>query len=136
MWAHFAHQADIGVRGIAPTQAEAFAEAGYALMAVIGSPQNVRPIREITIACLADDPEQLLVDWLNALICEVSTRNLLFGRFSVTIQDGKLTAMAWGEPIDPERHETAVEPKAATYLMLKVEQGADGNWIAQCVVDV
>jgi tRNA nucleotidyltransferase (CCA-adding enzyme) len=61
---------------------------------------------------------------------------LLFGRFSVTIHTGRLTATAWGEPIDPERHETAVEPKAATYLMLKVVQDDAGNWIVQCVVDV
>ena len=136
MWEHFAHQADIGIRGIGSTMDEAFAEAGLALMAVIGSPDKVRPTKQTSIACQADDPEQLFVDWINALIFEVAANHWFFSRFAVTIRDGKLSATAFGEPIDPERHETAVEPKAATYLMLQVRQRPDGNWIAQCVVDV
>jgi SHS2 domain-containing protein len=136
MWEHFAHQADIGIRGIGPTIEEAFAQAGLALMAVIGSPDKVNPRMQTAINCQADDAERLFLDWINALIFEVSVRHGFFCRFEVAIRDGTLTATAFGEPIDPERHETAVEPKAATYLMLDVRQRPDGNWIAQCVVDV
>ena len=127
MWEHFAHQADIGIRGIGATMDEAFAQAGVALMAVIGSPDKVRTTKQRAIACQADDPEQLFVDWINALIFEVAANHGFFSRFSVTIRDGKLTATGFGEPIDPERHETAVEAKAATYLMLEVRQRPDGK---------
>lgn len=115
---------------------EAFAEAGKALMAVIGSPDKVRPTTQTVITCQANDPEQLFVDWINALIFEVAANHQFFLRFSVTIRNGVLTATGFGERIDPERHETAVEPKAATYLMLEVRQQPDKSWIAQCVVDV
>jgi SHS2 domain-containing protein len=34
------------------------------------------------------------------------------------------------------RHETAVEVKGATCTELKVAQQANGEWRAQCIVDV
>ncbi len=78
----------------------------------------------------------LLVDWLNALIYEMATRRMLFSRFDVSIEGERLSATAWGEEVDVERHQPTVEIKGATYTALEVRQGADGRWIAQCVVDV
>jgi SHS2 domain-containing protein len=90
----------------------------------------------VSLACAAPDCETLFVDWLNALIFEMATRSMLFGLFRVAIDDGALRAEAWGEPIDPARHEIAVEAKGATFTALEVAQRADGSWVAQCVVDV
>ena len=135
MWEHFHHQADIGVRGVGRTLDEAFAEAAVGLMAVICSPQTVEPKEEVRIHCQGDDIELLFVDWLNELIYEMATRRMLFGRFEVAVAGDKLEARAWGETADPERHETAVEVKGATYTQLKVAR-QDDKWIAQCVVDV
>jgi len=89
----------------------------------------------VTIACEAPDDELLLVDWLNSLIFEMSTRKWLFGRFAVRIDGHRLTATAWGEPVDRERHQPAVEIKGATYTALRVAR-ENGQWIAQTVVDV
>jgi SHS2 domain-containing protein len=61
---------------------------------------------------------------------------MVFGRFLVTIENGRLQGRAWGEPVDCAKHAPAVEPKGATFTELKVEQRADGGWIAQCVIDV
>ena len=36
--------------------------------------------------CEAPDDELLLVDWLNALIYEMATRHMLFGRFAVSLR--------------------------------------------------
>jgi tRNA nucleotidyltransferase (CCA-adding enzyme) len=47
-----------------------------------------------------------------------------------------LNATAWGEAVDAERHQPAVEIKGATYTELKVAQRDHGDWLAQCVVDV
>ncbi len=135
MWEHFHHQADIGVRGVGRTLDEAFAEAAVALMAVICSPQKVQPKESVRIHCEGDDMELLFVDWLNELVYEMATRRMLFGRFEVTVAGDKLDGRAWGETADPERHETAVEVKGATYTQLKVAR-QDDKWIAQCVVDV
>jgi SHS2 domain-containing protein len=135
-WEHFHHVADIGVRGEGISVAEAFAQAAMALTAVITDPALVEPRREVAIRCEAPDRELLLVDWLNALVYEMSTRGMLFGRFEVSIAGDALSAAAWGESVDPQRHRPAVEVKGATYTELRVVQGADGRWVAQCVVDV
>jgi len=51
----------------------------------------------------------LLVEWLNALVYEMAVRGMLFGDFSIEIDGGKLRATAYGEAVDLERHEPAVE---------------------------
>ena len=73
-WEHFAHAADMGVRGIGPTKDEAFAQAALALTAVIADPAGVAPKVAVTIECQAPDDELLFADWLNAIIYEMATR--------------------------------------------------------------
>lgn len=135
-WETFPHEADIGVRGLGATLAEAFAGAAMALAAVICDPAKVGAGETARIECAAPDDELLLVDWLNALIYAMATRRLLFSRFAVSIDDHRLTATAWGEHVDVARHQPAAEAKGATFCELAVKQLADGRWLAQCVVDV
>ena len=136
MWEHFHHQADIGIRGVGDTLAEAFKEGAIALTAVIADPSKVQAKESISIESHADEPDLLFADWINALIYEIDVRKMLFSRFDVQIDGGHLTAQIWGEPADPARHEIAVEVKAATFMALKVFQDDSGQWVAQCVVDV
>jgi len=135
-WEHFPHPADAGVRGWGATPAEAFAQCALALTALITDPAAVAPRTAVAFACAAADDEALLVDWLSALICAMSARRMLFSRFAVDIRDHRLTATAWGEPVEPARHQPAVEVKGATYCDLRVRRLDDGRWLAQCVVDV
>lgn len=134
-WEHFPHEADIGVRGVGPTEAAAFEQAALALTAVVVEPASVRAERPVPIRCAAPDHELLLVDWLNALVYEMAVQGLLFGRFEVSLTGDRLSATAWGEPYDPARHSAAVEVKGATYTGLAVYR-KDGRWVAECVVDV
>jgi tRNA nucleotidyltransferase (CCA-adding enzyme) len=135
-WEHFPHDADMGVRGTGPTLAEAFEQAGLALTAVVTDPASVSPVAPVEIACEAGDPEDLLFEWLNALVYEMATRHVLFGRFEVRIDGSRLRATAWGEAVRPEKHQPAVEVKGATYTGLRVGRDESGAWTAECVVDV
>jgi SHS2 domain-containing protein len=135
-WEHFAHDADIGIRGIGATRSEAFEQAALALTAAITDPAHVAQRIAVAIRCEAPDDELLLADWLNAIVYEMATRGVLFGRYAVTLEGHRLQATAWGEPVDRARHRPSVEVKGATYTALSVAQLADGAWIAQCVVDV
>lgn len=135
-WEHFQHQADVGVRGIGSTREAAFAQAAIAMMAVVTDPASVLVREAVAVTCQAPDDALLLADWLNALVYEMATRRMLFGRFEVTIEGERLRGTAWGEPIDVARHRPAVEVKGATYTELDVKQRPDGVWVAQCVVDV
>lgn len=135
-WEHFPHQADMGIRGVGPTRECAFEEAALAMTAIVTDPENVAADSAVTISCEAPDDELLLVDWLNALIFEMASRHMLFSRFEVKLDGQNLNATAWGETVDPEKHQPAVEIKGATYTELKVAQRDHGDWLAQCVVDV
>jgi tRNA nucleotidyltransferase (CCA-adding enzyme) len=136
-WEHFAHQADVGVRGCGPTRDAAFEQVALALTGAVCDPHIVRPIDRIEVDCEAEDDEMLLVAWLNALIYEMATRRMLFGRYRVRIADNRhVHAEAWGEAVDIPRHQPAVEPKGATVTELRVGEASPGNWLAQCVVDV
>ncbi len=132
----FAHGADIGVRGIGPTRASAFEQAAMALTMAVTDPGEVVPRDAVEVTCDAPDDGLLLVDWLNALIFEMSVRRLIFSRFAVSITGQRLHGQAWGEPINRARHKPATEPKGATFTELEAAAGADGAWVAQCVVDV
>ena len=134
-WEHFSHEADIGLVGIGPTMAESFRQAAFALTAVVTDPALVRPTIGVPIVCTAPTDDLLLVEWLNGIVYEMSTRRMLFGDFAVETCDGELRATAWGETVDPERHEPAVEVKGATLTALTVRSDSTG-WRAQCVVDV
>jgi tRNA nucleotidyltransferase (CCA-adding enzyme) len=135
-WEHFAHGADIGVRGIGPTKEAAFEQVALALTGVVTDVASVRQEVPVRIVCDATADDLLLVEWLNALVYEMATRRMLFGAFVVDIEDACLRATAWGEAVDRVRHEPAVEIKGATYTELRVERREDGQWLAQCVVDV
>jgi tRNA nucleotidyltransferase (CCA-adding enzyme) len=135
-WEHFPHAADVGIRGFGATRAGAFEQAALALTAAVTDPADVEAREQIEVRCTAPDDELLLVDWLNALVFEMATRNMLFSRFAVEIDGERLRGRAWGESVDVGRHEPAVEVKGATYTSLRVAQEPDGMWVAQCVIDV
>ncbi len=132
----FAHGADIGVRGIGPTRERAFEQAAMALTMAVTDPALIATKDAIDVTCEAPDDDLLLLDWLNALIYEMSVRHLVFSRFAVSIAGRRLQGRAWGEPVDKARHRPATEPKGATFTELRAEMGANGVWVAQCVVDV
>lgn len=134
-WEHFAHGADIGVRGVGASKAQAFEQAALATMAVVADLSTVAAREPVRIECEASDDELLLAEWLNSLLYEMATRRMLFSRVSVELEGTHLRGEAWGERVDPKRHEPAVEVKGATYTALRVAE-ENGRWVAQTVVDV
>ncbi len=106
-------------------------------------------MQKIPISCKAPQPDILFMDWLNSIIYEMATRNMLFSRFKVEIDEEKihLNGNIWGEVVDILRHAPAVEPKAVTFSELKVDsfqvdEDEDKDkrgtkaWMVQCVIDI
>ena len=134
-WEHFHHESDIGIRGFGSTREKAFEQAALALTAVI-TEEEIKSQTGVAISLEGTDLEFLFTDWLNALIFEMATRSMLFSRFEVAIDNSSLRAQAWGEPVNVEKHQPAVEVKGATFTELRVGEIPGGGWLAQCVVDV
>lgn len=155
-WEHFSHDADVGVRGIGPTMASAFEQAAIALCAVVTDTKTIShtgalsttPLKanrkapkqpesevHVQIQLEAENHDFLFLDWLNSIIYEMDSRQTLFSRAAVQIEDDKLNADLYGERMNKHKHDLAVEVKGATMTELKVVF-ENGQWVAQCIVDV
>jgi len=135
-WEHYSHPADMGVRGFGKTKAEAFEQAALAMTAIVSELKKIGLKDNVEICCEQDDEQMLFADWLNAVIYEMATRKMLFGRFEVIIDGNRLKAKLAGEKIDVKKHRPVVEIKAATFMDLKVEKTKNNLWMAQCIVDI
>jgi len=132
----FDHTADLGLRVRAADLDTLFAEAAQVLFSVIvEDSHSVEPRQHVDIELTGDELDLLLFDWLKELLYRFDADGLLFSRFDVHVADAKLTGVAWGEPLDRDRHVLEHEVKAITYHGLKVEQTADG-WLAEVIVDI
>ena len=135
-WEHLEHGADIGVRGYGGSLSEAFTQAALAMSSVVTDLDKIDLDESIEIECDAPEFDLLLLDWLNEIVYQMATRKMLFGRFDVQIEGHRLHATLFGEIADPGKHQPAVEIKGATFTELKVCQTGNGEWVAQCVIDV
>jgi len=132
----FDHTADLGLRVRAATLDALFAEAAEALFSVIVENLSaVAPVVRVEVELSETDRELLLFDWLKELLYRFDAEHLLFSHFEVKVGPDGLTGVAWGEKLDPARHEPGHEVKAITYHGLKVEQTDDG-WLAEVIVDI
>lgn len=136
MYELFEHTADLGLRARAADLNTLFAEAATCLFsAVVDDLSTVRPDAAVSIEVTGNDREYLLFDWLKELLYRFDAGHMVFRRFEVRVRDDGLSATAWGEPFDPDRHELGHEVKAITYHELKVEPTDDG-WLAEVIVDI
>jgi SHS2 domain-containing protein len=129
------HTADVGIIAYGSSINEAFANAARAMFNLITEIDDVDEILLCNVEVNAEDEEGLLVAWLNELIYIFETENMLFKTFDITeIDNTCLKAVACGERIDTARHQFKTAVKAATYHMLKVEQG--NGWRVQVLFDI
>ena len=130
------HTADVGLEARGANLPELFSNAARGMFAIIGCLDSIKPSEQRTVEATADNPENLLVNWLSELLYLSATQRMLFSRFDITeIDQQHIAAKAIGEPIDLSRHELCAEIKAVTYHDLKVEKTDDG-WTARVLFDI
>jgi SHS2 domain-containing protein len=136
MYEYFDHTADVGIRLSAPDLNTLFADAGRALMGLfVENIDDVRPEEEFEFRVEGKAHDYLLFDWLSELIRHFETTGVVLSRFEVQVSDDGLTARAWGEPLDPQRHHLGNEVKAVTYHQLQVTE-TEGGWQGQVILDI
>jgi SHS2 domain-containing protein len=134
-WEHFPHSADIGIRGLGESKNLAFVYAAKALTSVITDLELIRPETSVEVSCSEPEDEYLFYDFINAIVYEMDTKDMIFSEFEVVIKENELKGILRGEKFDRDKHHPRVEIKGATLTELKVEEN-NGQWVAQCVVDV
>ena len=129
------HTADVGIIAYGADIKQAFANAARALFNLITELGDIDEVLSRNIEVTAADEESLLVEWLNELIYQFDTENIIFKRFDITELDNtRLRAKNYGEKVDSSRHKLKTGVKAATYHMLKIDKG-DGYKV-QVIFDI
>ena len=117
------HTADAGIIAYGTDMKQAFASAATGLFSLITELDDVHEVLHRDIEVTALDKESLLVEWLNALIYQFDTENIIFKRFDITeLNNTQLRARSYGEKVDSSRHRLKTGVKGATYHMLKVDK--------------
>jgi SHS2 domain-containing protein len=130
------HTADIGFRAWGRTREEMFENAALALESVAVELDNIEPKLAYPVAAAGEDDESLLVNWLSEVLFYLDGRRVAMRRFRVKkLTSGQVVGQAWGEPRDPERHQSKLVVKGVTYHQLKISRGERG-WCAEVYLDI
>jgi SHS2 domain-containing protein len=135
-WERFTRGSDVGIRGIGRSCEQAFEMAAVALGALVTDPRQVEAREEVELACEARATEQLLADWLRAVVHAMALRRMRFHCFAVRLDGPRLFGHGFGEHADPARHPPGMEVTGATLTEVSVRRGQDGMWTAECLIEV
>ena len=129
------HTADIGIIAYGSALDEVFTNAALGMFSLIGDPDAVTHQISREIKLDAYDREELLIAWLNHLLYLFDADNLIFSRFDFfQINNYELAATAYGEAVNPLRHNLKTHIKAATYHLLEIVE--NNGFQAQVIFDI
>jgi SHS2 domain-containing protein len=123
----FPHAADIGVRVFGKDMKELFENAGFAMFDIIADLENLSGDNEEIFELEASDAETLLVSWLDELLYNFYTKQIIFFKFEILeMTDTRLKGRATGRLVGANRNRLKTEIKAATYSGLNIKKSAEG----------
>ena len=117
----FSHTADIGVRVFGKTLKELFENAGFAMFDILADLDGITGEITRDFELTASNHEELLISWLDELLYDFYTKNIIFYKFEITeLGEDVLKAKAYGRSVSENRNRLKTEIKAATYYNLKI----------------
>lgn len=128
------HTADVGFEVDAPTWPALLERAGLVVAAIIVALDGVAARETVRLEVAAGDREELLHDWLQAVLVRVQG-GFVPSEITVEASDTRLVATLRGEALDPRRHRVRGEVKGATWHGLSVAETA-GGLRARVILDV
>jgi len=131
-----AHTADIGLEATAPSREELFVVAARGLRAMLFGISPAEGALRLEVHLEAGDSAELLVAWLNEILCLCEMTRLVPADFEIIhLDEHCLRANLTGEPFDPARHTIERVAKAVTYHRLVMEE-RKGGWYARVYIDL
>ncbi|OGW85858.1 MAG: hypothetical protein A2987_04895 [Omnitrophica bacterium RIFCSPLOWO2_01_FULL_45_10] len=132
----FPHTADIGVRAFGRDLKELFENAAFAMFDVIADLEGLKSSIEEKFELKAESYEELLVAWLDELLYNFYTKQIIFSEFKVDeIAENRIKARAFGRSVGANRNRLKTEIKAATYHNLEIKK-KDSGYEVEIVFDV
>lgn len=134
------HTADVLVRAWGKTFEEALEAAIRAFYEIMTDTTRIEPRKRETVEAEGFDLENLLYNLIEALIVRFDEKAFLASKVEQVIYqdfDEKkyVKVVLLGEPYIPEKHESRVLIKAATYHLMRIWT-ENGKWYIQYVVDI
>ncbi|MEE9285065.1 MAG: archease [Dehalococcoidia bacterium] len=130
------HTADAAIEACGEDLRQLFANAARGLFQVITELDDIQESVARDISAEGADPEALLVAWLNEFVYLFDVDHLLFRRFDIDeLTETAVAGRAFGEPLDPRRHEIKTSVKSTTYHGLAIASDGDG-YRARVIFDV
>ncbi len=133
--------ADVAFRAWGDTREEMFISAAEATMNVMVADLDTIEKKDLrTLEADSEALDMLLFQLLQELIFYKDADQLLLRISEVRISEENglftLGADAYGEELDPDKHDLVVDVKAVTLHRYKVEQTDDGIWEAMVILDI
>lgn len=132
----FSHTADIGVRVFGRDLKELFENAAFAMFDLIADLEGLKSSLEETFEIEARNHEELLVAWLDELLFNFYTKQIIFFKFEIEELTGnRIKARVFGRPVGANRNRLKKEIKAATYSDLEIKK-TDSGYQVEIIFDV
>ena len=133
------HTADVMFEAQGKNLNEVFRNSALAVFDVQCNLKNVRSKIKKKIKLKNSVVGDLLFDFLEELIYLKDAKYLLFGKFDVKIKETKgeyiLDVIAYGEKINPKKHELKTDVKAITLHEFFLKKVKDG-WKCKVLLDI
>jgi SHS2 domain-containing protein len=129
-----AHTADVGFEVEGPGWEALLERAALVVASTIVALDGVAGREEVRLEVAAADREELLHDWLQAVLVRVQA-GFVPCEVAVEASDTRLVASLRGEALDVRRHHVHSEVKGVTWHGLAVEQ-IPGGLRARVILDV
>ncbi|MCG2722805.1 MAG: archease [Thermodesulfovibrionales bacterium] len=134
---------DIGLRSFGKTVQEAFVNAAIGMYSLITDTGKIEEKKSIDVSLENDSLDSLLVAWLNELVFHFDAYGFIGQKISITESDlepatlksYRLNAVLSGEEFDPDRHESRLLIKAATYHRLRIAK-VNEIWKIEVIFDI
>ena len=119
------HTADAYVAAYGKDLAKAFENAAVAMFDVMTEVEKINALTEDHVEANGDDEQELLYNWLEALLVKSEINGMLYSKFNILELNHdssgfRLKAKIWGEKFDAERHLQKVGIKAITYHRMEI----------------
>lgn len=115
------HPSDVGIIAYGSNHKEVFENAAFGMFSLMADTSRVDTKEKLSVKVTADDPETLLVNWLNELIYIEDSKKMVFSRFTITrLTNTELTATIAGDHIHLDRHAFQRPVKAVTFSQLQL----------------
>ena len=131
---------DVAFKAQGKTLNEMFVSAAEATMNVmVEDLSSIAKKEKKTISLEVDNLDLLLIQFLQELIYYKDAERLLLRIFKIDVSNEedfcRLSAQAYGEPIDSTKHKLNTDVKAVTFHQFKIVQNK-GAWEATVILDL